>query len=199
MFAKATLLPVVKGAVVPGTEIVAESLWSGETKCLVYVVRRPGCALCREEAQGIIQQYEAGAYPGVKLFGIIKEVAPVPGAATDDILGVDDFQTKYFGGKPLYLDTDMKFYEFLGRKSLLSQQLHSWNPFQLYTDFKLLGQRLQSKGVEGNLKGEGYLKGGILVLSPKDPKLVTYVHHERTGYELPFEDIKKAIDAVPIP
>ena len=47
--------------------------------------------------------------------------------------------------------------------------------------------RLKSKGVEGNLKGEGLLKGGIIVVSPS--KGVVYRHEEVSGSEMPYDDI----------
>jgi hypothetical protein len=40
-------------------------------------------------------------------------------------------------------------------------------------------------------QGEGFLKGGVILIAPK--KGVTYVHNERTGSELPYEDIAKAL------
>jgi hypothetical protein len=79
-------------------------------------------------------------------------VAPVSGAATDAELGVTEFQSKYFGNHPLYMDKERKFYEALGNKSLFAQPLHSWNPFTLYSDFKKLMSRQKDKGIEGNLK-----------------------------------------------
>ena len=78
-----------------------------------------------------------------RLFGIIKEVAPIKGVATDEELGVEEFQSKYFGGHPVYLDTDKIFYALLGNRGLLSQPWSSWNPFNWYASFKALKARLQ--------------------------------------------------------
>ena len=203
VFEKANLLPVVNGAV-SGVSIVADSLWSSSKEpCLVYVVRRPGCVLCREEAKGLATRHAAGEYNGAKLFAVIKEVAPVSGAATDAELGVGEFQSKYFP-HPVYLDKDLKFYEHLGKKSLLTQlspwNIYSWNPVRLYSDFVALGQRMKDKGLEGNLKGEGFVQGGVLVLAPAAAKgelgsgLVAYQHNEQTGADLPYADIKAAVD-----
>ena len=72
-----------------------------------------------------------------RLFGIIKEVAPIKGVATDEGLGVDEFQSKYFGGYPVYLDTDKVFYALLGNRGLLSQSWSSWNPFNWYASFNI--------------------------------------------------------------
>lgn len=101
-----------------------------------------------------------------QVIGIIKEVAPVAGALTDEELGVGEFQSSYFNNYPLYMDEKKVFYSFLGNKSILSQPWSSWNPFRLYSDFKSMTARLKAKGVDGNLKGEGTLKGGIIILHP---------------------------------
>ena len=46
---------------------------------------------------------------------MIKELAPLKGAATDEILGVGEFQSKYFLDYPVYLDSDKAFYTALGK------------------------------------------------------------------------------------
>ena len=130
------------------------------------------------------------------MIGIIKEVAPVKGAETDEILGVGEFQSKYFHNHPLYMDAERNFYAFLGNKSLLSQPLHSWNPFRLYSDFQSLNQRLKEKNVEGNLKGEGLLKGGLLIISPKDG--IVFRHEEATGSCMPYDEIGSALKSLSV-
>ena len=58
---------------------------------------------------------------------VIKELAPVKGAETDKILGVGEFQTKYFLDYPVYLDPNKAFYAALGKSGvarLLSILLH---------------------------------------------------------------------------
>mmetsp|Transcript_11779 Transcript_11779/g.39819 ORF Transcript_11779/g.39819 Transcript_11779/m.39819 type:complete len:133 (-) Transcript_11779:24-422(-) len=129
------------------------------------------------------------------MLGVVKEVAPVPGAETDDVLGVGDFQSAYFNDLPLYLDADRHFYSMLGNRqlSLLSLLIPSWNPFTSYAMFKALGKRLQDKGIEGNLKGEGLLQGGVFVLHPA--RGVLYSYQEETGKELPLDDIRDAVRA----
>lgn len=147
--------------------------------------------MCREDAKELSSRLKSGQYPNIKLVGVVKEVAPVKGAETDEVLGVNEFQTKYFDNLPVYLDHEKEFYAFFGNKSLLSQSLHSWNPFTLYNDYKSLESRLKSKGVDGNLKGEGLLKGGLLIISPEEG--IVYAHHEQTGSEMPYEEIGNAI------
>lgn len=170
--------------------------------------------MCREDALEISSRFASGAYPAlissspsttssttaspssaagrVKLVGVIKEVAPVSGAETDEILGVGEFHSKYFGNHPLYIDKEHAFYKYFGGKSLLSQPLHSWNPFTLFRDFKGMQERLKTKGVEGNLKGEGLLKGGLLIINPKTQEIV-YRHEEATGSEMPYDEIGQVL------
>lgn len=125
-------------------------------------------------------------HPGVKLFGIIKEVAPVNGAATDEELGVDEFQTKFFNNKDLYVDHDRKFYEFLGNKSALSQSYLSWNPVKAYTNLKAITAKYNSVQ-EKNTNGEGIIKGGVLIVTPDQG--IVYQHGEMVGFDLPLDEI----------
>lgn len=150
--------------------------------------------MCREDAFEISSRFESGEYKGAKLVGIIKEVAPVGKVKTDAELGAGEFQRKYFNNNPVYIDQEKQFYSFLGNKSLLSQSLHTWNPFTLYSDFKKLGERTKSKGLEGNLAGEGLIKGGLLIITPKSG--VVYRHDESTGSCMPYDEIKDVLDKI---
>lgn len=85
------------------------------------------------------------------------------------------------------MDSKKEFYSYLGNKSLLGQPLSSWNPFKLYSDFTALSARLKAKEVSGNLKGEGLLKGGIIITHPT--RGVVYTHQEMTGSEMPYDEI----------
>jgi len=192
LLARIRVSPVQNGAIV-GEQIDVGSLWA-DGPVLIQVVRRPGWALCREDAFEISSRFESGDYKGAKLIGIIKEVAPVGNVKTDAELGVGQFQKKYFGGSPLYIDHENSFYSYLGNKSLLSQPLHTWNPFRLYTDFKSLGSRLKEKGVEGNLVGEGLIKGGLLIIHPT--KGLVYQHEEQTGTCMPYDQIQDVLNSL---
>lgn len=125
-----------------------------------------------------------GGAGAINLFGIIKEVDVDP-------QGVIDFQTKYFNLNELYLDQGKGFYKALGSKSLLSQPLHSWNPITLYKDFKKLMGRMKEKNIEGNMIGEGTIKGGLYVISPT--KGLVYTHDESTGTQMPYAEIQEVV------
>lgn len=120
----------------------------------------------------------------INMFGVIKEV----GVDTEGLL---EFQSKYFGDNEIYFDEKKEFYHALGNQSLLSQRLHSWNPFQLYTDFNKMKDRMKNKKIEGNLIGEGLLKGGLFIVSPTEG--VVYEHHESSGSPMPYEEIEAMV------
>mmetsp|Transcript_11568 Transcript_11568/g.19398 ORF Transcript_11568/g.19398 Transcript_11568/m.19398 type:complete len:123 (+) Transcript_11568:390-758(+) len=79
----------------------------------------------------------------------------------------------------------------LGEKSLLSQPLHTWNPFKLYSDYKVLSSRLKDKKLDGNLKGEGLLKGGLFIISPTEG--IVFQHQETTGTCMPYDEIERVV------
>ncbi len=115
-------------------------------------------------------------------------------APTDAILGVAEFQTKAWYNYPVFMDSSREFFAALGNKSLLQQPLSSWNPFTLYADFNAVAARVKDKGLEGHVKGEGLLQGGLIIVSPTEG--VTFVLNEKTGYELPYEKIEEALARV---
>jgi hypothetical protein len=103
----------------------------------------------------------------------------------DDTLGIGEFADKYWEGNPLYQDKDRAFFTFLGNKKLSIPLKSLLNPIRAYRELKALGARMKERGLEGNLKGEGLVKGGVLVVGPDDT--VLYTHFEETGSGIPKE------------
>ena len=121
---------------------------------------------------------------GFGLFGVIKETG------VDD-KGLSDFSTFY--PFPLYRDENLDFYTALGNRSL-SIPL---NPFKLASGmFSLFSiqKRLKKKKIEGNLTGEGIKQGGVIIFDKEGT--AKYAYYEKTGSEIPVEDILAAIQAV---
>jgi len=148
--------------------------------------------LCREEALDISQRYEAilarnPSLQKVKLVGVVKEVAPTSQAETDEKLGVGEFQSRYFGNRPIYLDSDRRFYELLGNRKLSISFWSLVRPWKLWNDFKSMQGRLQNKKVDGNLIGEGFVQGGLLVFAPGTGCDTVYRYEEVTGSEVPLD------------
>lgn len=181
----------VQNAVISGPSILSKTIWES-SPTLLYVIRRPGCALCREMAKDLLPVLSK--YPHVKVVGVIKEVAPAGKVKTDEELGVNVFQNQYFGKNPVYLDQKQEFYLALGKRSILKQSLSTWNPFSLYKSLGRLNERLKHKGVEGNYAGDAFTQGGIILIKPNNE--IVYVYKEMTGYEIPVDEIKSALDSI---
>jgi hypothetical protein len=121
------------------------------------------------------------------LIGVIKEVAPTADARDDAELGVKNFQDIYFPF-PLYLDSERKFYDaILGNRQLSL----GWNPINWVRWYLQFKDRINSKNITGNYKGEGFQLGGVLVIS-KD-KGIVYQYEEVTGSELPVDEVADAV------
>lgn len=146
-------LAPVSGGTVCGGIISAGSLWE-KKPVLFYIIRRTGCVLCREAALELSSRFDSGEYNGAQLIGIIKKVESKDDIKTNKYYGVEEFQTNYFMNNPVYLDINLKFYEYFGNHSVLSQGLSSWNPFKLYADIVAVNTRLRNKQITGNLTGE---------------------------------------------
>jgi hypothetical protein len=146
--------------------------------------------LCREEGLALSTLHKSGSLGNAKLYGIIKEVAPVKGALTDEELGVGEFQSKYFP-HDLYRDADQQFYNLLGSRNLFTDNsIPSWNPFSIYSSYQNLKARLRSKSLKGNMAGEGIRLGGIIIAAPGRDIVYTYL--EKTGQEIPENEIVEA-------
>eukprot|EP00978_Attheya_sp_CCMP212_P025244 scaffold80865_cov55-Attheya_sp.AAC.7 len=158
---------------------------TGKFGSVCFVVRRPG-SLCREEGLALekLAAQENTPFDGFGLFGVVKET------------GVDDeglikFNTDYFK-RTLYRDKDLLFYDALGDRRLLS-----WNPLKLFSIIKTRKtamDRVKGKGISMNLKGEGFVQGGVIIFGKDgEPK---YVYEEDTYHEIPVDDIIAAVNAV---
>jgi len=135
-----------------GPEIDARDLWK-DSGAVVQIVRRPGWKLCREEAVWLSSK--ASQLGNVKLVAVVKENLDTE---------VDDF--RQFIKSDIYLDEAMHFYGPKIRKggymSLLSPSLIS---------------KLNAIKLPNNLKGEGWIMGGVLVVGPGDQGIL-YEHLE---------------------
>mmetsp|Transcript_21972 Transcript_21972/g.70778 ORF Transcript_21972/g.70778 Transcript_21972/m.70778 type:complete len:147 (+) Transcript_21972:211-651(+) len=108
----------------------------------------------------------------------------------------------YWPSAPIYLDEEMNFYRAVGggektQSSLATFLLKLMNPWsQVKKNMK------RAEGVDGNLKGEGFIHGGVYVvkkgaLKGEEP---VYAHHEaEIGDHPPTDDLveacKRAADA----
>uniref|UniRef100_A0A0N4ZPT9 Peroxiredoxin-like 2A n=1 Tax=Parastrongyloides trichosuri TaxID=131310 RepID=A0A0N4ZPT9_PARTI len=113
---------------------------------LIMAVRRPGCLLCRKEAQNLVSIKEELEKKSVKLVGVVHEYK-----------GVDEFK-KYFDNGDIYYDEGKRFY------GPVERWMPIWMGFlrpKLWTTYN----KAKSSGVEGNLEGEGRLLGGVYLVT----------------------------------
>lgn len=107
-------------------------------------------------------------------------------------LGVVEFATKYFCGS-LYLDEARETFQQLGDRKISLPLGTLLRPWKLWGAMKELGARTKEKGVEGNMKGDGLVQGGIVVVGPAPECTVLYTYLEETGKPIPVDEIDAAI------
>ena len=112
---------------------------------------------------------------GFGIFGVVKEVVPPE--------SVIDLYTDYFN-YPLYKDESQTFYKALGSRKV---KITSWNPIKIYRGIRDMNKRLSTKGISGNMKGEGLVQGGVIIFDASGT--ARFAYREETGSEIPVEDI----------
>jgi len=137
--------------------------------------------MSREEGQTLSNlAANNNIFKGFELFGIVKEVDV-------DNEGLIEFYNKYFS-YPLYLDKKKTFYaNVLGNRKF---GLLKFNPIGMYRGMK----RSKKKQIEGTYKGEGFLKGGVIIFD-KDGR-PRAIYKEETGSELPVNEIIQAVEVI---
>lgn len=159
-----------------GESFPAGDLWKDQP-VIVFVVRRPGCALCREHAVDLSEKQPDFAAKGVKLVGVVHEK-----------LGVEEFSDCFKNGE-IYFDKEKAFYNALGMRW---EGLSSMLKPSVIKNVK----RVRNRGVEGNLKGEGRLLGGLLVVGAGNSG-VSFEHREAVfGDHASMEDIMASVNSV---
>lgn len=113
-----------------------------------------------------------------------------------DELGIGEFDSQYFSCGTLYLDEDRALFDCLGNRKISLPMGKLLNPFrwkEVRADLKAMKARMESKGVDGNMKGDGLVQGGVLVVGPAPRCEVRYTYLEETGSEIPIDDIEAAL------
>lgn len=151
--------------------------------------------LCREEAQDLCGALAAASTP-LPVIGVVKEAEAEPPVEEGKELGVEEFASKYFCG-PLYqCGPEREIYAALGNAPIftlggLGKALI--NPFGVRRQLKEMGKRLEAKKVEGNMRGDGLTKGGVLVIAPDSS--VRHVFYEDPGNGIPAEELAAIVSA----
>jgi len=128
-------------------------------------------------------------FDGFELFGIVKETG------VDDV-GLASFYKDHYP-YPLYRDENLDFYNAFGSNKKITDSM-SWsmilNPFKIYKGMQKMKKRMSSKGLEGNMVGEGLKTGGIIIFGNDGE--AKYCYPEITGSELVVDDLLTAIQDV---
>jgi AhpC/TSA antioxidant enzyme len=143
--------------------------------------------LCREHGRQIVQlaaDLDRDDNITLPYWGIVKEIDADP-------TGLAEFQELYFNRAPLYRDVELKYYEAFGKQKI--NMLPYYNPFKLYQWFRTISNRMKSQNIDGNLKGEGLIKGGLLIFVKGELK---YAEDEPFGEPLNTEALKQVIQQV---
>jgi len=101
-------------------------------------------------------------------------------------LGVDEFREKYFKGE-LYLDEEKNLFKAIGNRWMgyISGLMSS----AFYANLK----RVQSKGIAGNIVGEGRQLGGLLVVGPGEQGVLLQYAEKVWGDHCALEVVADAV------
>ncbi|EFJ52787.1 hypothetical protein VOLCADRAFT_127337 [Volvox carteri f. nagariensis] len=134
-----------------GAEVVASTLWQSQPLA-VLILRRPGCVLCRDEAQRLWKLKPEFERMGVGLVCVVHEWIPRE---------VNAFTSGFWPG-PLYHDPSKAFYAALNGGNPLRGSI--WG---LLFPWSAVWRRIRtaSRNVpEHNIVGDGFTMGGAMVL-----------------------------------
>lgn len=112
------------------------------------------------------------------------------------MLGIQEFQDNYFKCGPLYHDPERAFWTALGNKPIFTLGGFGkalLNPLKVRRELKAMGERFKAKGIEGNMRGDGLAKGGILVIAPSGD--VRHVFYEDPGQGVPEAEVAAILSA----
>jgi AhpC/TSA antioxidant enzyme len=123
---------------------------------------------------------------GLEVVGVVKE--------TVDPEGLVEFATRYFPF-PLYCDKTRALYRALGDRQVGIGSL-LFNPLSLIGIICDTWNRITSKQIEGNQRGEGLVQGGIIVFDSRGTPFAAA--EEETGVDLSVQDIIRTVQALRI-
>ena len=185
------MLPMLKGVPLIGfrgkNSIAAESLWQ-DKPCLVMVVRRPGCSLCRAQAKELADQRAKLKELGVRLVAVSHQ---------DD--SAADFVDLYFGrddddvagefkSDSLYLDATKTFYKALGKGNV--RKLGFWGVLssKMWSNSSSAGKM----GVQGNYSGDYSHLGGVMLIGKGEEGVLWSFQEVNFGDRAPIPNLLQA-------
>lgn len=167
----------------PTVQLTAGSLWR-ESPAVIYVVRRPGCVLCRAEATKLYEIKPKLDELGVSLVAVLHENIPEQ---------VAEFQNEYWPSSGIYLDTEKKLYEAVGGGEVRRGSLLSFlNPFSpVWANYKEANVCVKTS----NLTGEGTHMGGLFVVKKGTGEVVYSYQEKNFGDHAPSADVVAAAES----
>lgn len=135
---------------------------------------------------------EQGKLGSTRLIAIVKEIAPTKSSSTDEQLGVGEFASHYFANGELFFDSEQTFWKALGSRPI---KFDTWNPFKIWSGIKEMQTRMKAKGIDGNLRGDARLLGGVMVVAKGGP--VTFVALEQMGTPFSVDALVQAVAQTP--
>jgi hypothetical protein len=183
------LLPLIKDAALAGYKskksLKGSELWQSKP-CLIMVVRRPGCSMCRAQAKELADMRPRLSEMGINLVAVSHQ---------DD--SVDDFLSGYFGissgqEDALYLDPTKAFYKAVGGGQERTKGLLGIFSTKVWENNRAAGRL----GTSGNLSGDYSRMGGLLLLGKGDAGVQWYFQEVEFGDRAPTAAILKACESL---
>ena len=140
--------------------------------------------MCREHGQQLSELAAPSSFgEDFGFWGFVKETG------VDDE-GLLELYKDYFTF-PLYRDEKLLTYAVLGNRWI---SLKSWNPFKIWSNYRSMVQRTESRNIKVNLAAKGLVQSGVFVFDSAG--VLKYAYEEDTGFALEMEDIKAELDHV---
>ncbi|RIA90415.1 hypothetical protein C1645_769977 [Glomus cerebriforme] len=158
----------------------ASNIWQSGP-ALIFVVRRPGCQLCREDAVRISSQRDLiFGKMGLNMVAIVHEILDNE---------VEEFNEGFWKGT-VYFDKEKAFYNSLGGGKLQYAGFVSFIKPSVWSNIR----RNYKTGVTGNFKGDGSVLGGLYIIK-SDTEGVVYQYREKVwGDQAPLKQVLKACE-----
>uniref|UniRef100_A0A7S0L4Z0 Peroxiredoxin-like 2 activated in M-CSF stimulated monocytes n=1 Tax=Coccolithus braarudii TaxID=221442 RepID=A0A7S0L4Z0_9EUKA len=121
------------------------------------------------------------------IYGVLKQTADT--AEEDERLGILEYASQHFCGPVLY-DEEQALYKLLGVSGINVCKLLC-NPCRTASIFREANRRGSSLRISGNMAGDWYTQGGILVVATDGS--IVFKHLEEFGSALPLVEIEQAI------
>ena len=148
---------------------------------VVFAVRHPGCAQCREHGQQLsdLLAETTGPMQGVHAWGIVKE------AVSQQDPGLLGFYNDYFH-YPLYVDDKWSVYQAMGGRRLC--------PIKGLKLAIMSRSRWARKGIFSQVKcGDAFMQGGVLIFKRGT---LRFALEEAFGKEMDVDAIRIAVQAL---